>query len=476
MAVDTKHPDHAKWAPDWLLIKTLQEGQRALVLAGEMFLPKLTGQSEKEYTAYIKRGNLFNATARTMTGLVGAIIRKKATVKVPSTIDLEDLTISSQTIDEVIRVITENIMSNGFYGVLVDMPPKEQGMDRVSPYMAPYSALDILNWRTQKIGSDEKLVMVTLLESEQVVSPADPFSFEEKQIIRVCFIDPVDGNYKQEKYRKDERKGSKEQWVKEEETIIPVKQGIPLKEIPFVFISANGCYPVPSKPPMLDLANLNIKHWQLSTDYYHGLHFCAMPTPWAAGFKTGQNLYIGATKAWISDEVNAKCGYLEFTGQGIAAIEKGLDKIERQMAVAGARLLEEQKVGVEAAETVRMRSSGDVATMSSIVGAVEEGTKKALTFMSEWSAADSGKVEVTMNRQFVSQQLSPQQITALLQSVQAGQISQDTFLYNLQVGEVLPPDRTIEDEKKMIEAERPAEDFEEGNVTGIGRFQDRGKE
>jgi hypothetical protein len=70
-----------------------------------------------------------------------------------------------------------------------------------------------------------------------------------------------------------------------------------------------------------------------------------------------------------------------------------------------------------------------------------------------WLGDSPDKVYVKMNTDFVDVSLSPQEITALLQALQAGAISQDTFLYNMLQGERLPPGRTIEEEKLLIEAE-----------------------
>ena len=44
-------------------------------------------------------------------------------------------------------------------------------------------------------------------------------------------------------------------------------------------------------------------------------------------------------------------------------------------------------------------------------------------------------------------------IAELVKALQVGAISQDTFLYNLKQGEILPEDTTIEDEKLKIEAD-----------------------
>lgn len=465
MGVEIKHSQYSKWEEDWVLIETLLAGDRAIKGAGEAYLPKLSGQTDVDYGKYVARGSLFNATARTRQGLTGAIIRKEAAIEAPQKMldVLQDITLARQSIHEVIRITVENIFSYGFFGILVDMP--ESSPAALPPYIALYSCRDILNWHTERVLGEDKIVMVALREVLQEQAIDDPFAFIDREQIRLLFIDPENGAYKQRIYRQTES-GSQATWVQYGEDIVPTRQGIVMNEIPFVFINATSAFPQPSKPPLLDVANINIKHWQMSTDYYHGLHYCAMPTPWAAGFRIGAELYIGGQKAWISDDPNAKCGFLEFSGQGLGAIEKALTKLELLMAVLGARLLEEQKAGVEAAEAIKLRSSGDSATLTTIVAAVEEGIDKALQFIGRWMGIQE-KISVKMNRSFVSQRLTPQDITALLQAVQAGRISMDTFLYNLQAGEILPPDRSIEEERDLIESEGPKNDF--NNLGGQGQ-------
>ncbi|MDD4931642.1 MAG: DUF4055 domain-containing protein [Candidatus Colwellbacteria bacterium] len=464
MGVNSTHSLYSTWVDDWGLIETLLNGERALKKAGETYLPRLSGQTDEEYTRYLARGSLFNAAARTLQGLVGAIIRKEADINVSENVMniLKDITLARQSIHEVIRLAVEHILSYGFYGLLVDMP---EGDDPGKvPYIALYQARDILNWKTEKIGGEEKIMMVVL--KEIVKEAVDEFTSVDTDQIRVLLLDATTGAYIQRIYRKVDGTAN-EEWTQYGADILPKKQGLAMQEIPFVFINASSASPFPSKPPLLDVANINVKHWQLSTDYFHGLHFCAMPTPWAAGFQVAGSLFIGAEKAWISDDPNAKCGYLEFTGTGLGALEKALDKLEKLMAVLGARLLEEQKAGVEAARAIELRTSGDSATLVSIVSAVEEGVGKALEFVVQW-IGDTKEPEIEMNRNFVSQKLTPQEITALLQAVQAGQISQDTFLYNLQNGEVLPPDRTIDEEKKIIESEAPKQDFTNQGIDEFG--------
>lgn len=461
----TKGIYYKAFIDEWAKIQAVYGGDSAIKEAGETYLPKLSGQTPKEYDAYLARGCFFNAFARTVQGLGGAIVRKEPVLKVPKRIDdiLPAVSLTNESIQEVIKLTVGNVLQYSYYGILVDMPPEDQSTLDAVPYFALYTAASILNFRTEQVGSESKLVMLCLAEDTYKESAENRFELELKERVRVLEI--IDNALTVNLYEKDSS-GKDEVWNPIQDEIIPKIKGKPVDCIPFVFFGSVTNSPVPSSPPLLDLADLNIKHWQVSTDYYHGLHYCALPTPWAAGFNAGDNLYIGAMKAWISDNPNAQCGYLEFSGAGLQAIEKALDRLEAQMAVMGARMLEEQKKAAEAADTVRMRYSGDTATLSTIVTCVEQGMMKALNYLGMWMGLPDVYCEVGLNRDFVAQMLDPQQITALLQSWQSGGISLDTFLYNLQVGEVLPADVTIEDEKLRIEASTPFQN--EGPVDEFG--------
>jgi len=188
-----------------------------------------------------------------------------------------------------------------------------------------------------------------------------------------------------------------------------------------------------------------------------------LPTPWAAGWPKESKLYVGPGKAWVTENEAAKCGYLEFGGSGLGAVRVAREDLKQEMATMGARLLEGQKAAAEAAETVERRQSGDVATLSSICSSIENGMKKLLEYVSLWITATVGEITVALNRDFVSDRLAPQQITALLQALQSGAISLDTFLWNLQQGEILAPDTTVEEEKMKLA------------LTGNGNFTSTGK-
>jgi hypothetical protein len=454
---DTKSTFYKKFMPKWAKIEAVSGGEDAMKEAGDLYVPKLTGQTPQEYSKYLARGSFYNAFSRTVIGLTGAILRKEPQIKTVPKIDeiLPHVTPTGESIQEVIRMVTQGVVEFGYWGILVDMPSlaPDAVTSAGNPYFALYAPGTIFNFRLRQVGSEQKVVLLCLAEVTYEPDADNPLEMIEQSKVRILSLDDSTGVDKLlvQVFRED-RQGKEIKWIQEGEDIYPIIRGKNLDYIPFVFFGAVSNNPIPTVPPLMDLVNVNIKHWQVSVDFFHGLHYCAIPTPWAVGFPKDSNLYVGGQKAWISEDANAKCGYLEFTGQGLAAVSGSLTKLESQMAVLGARMLEEQKKAAEAADTVRMRYSGDNATLASIVTSVEQGIMKAIDYLAKWLAIEA-QCELKLNREFVSEKLSAQDITALVGAWQASSISLDTFLYQLQVGEILPADRTIDAEKKLIKKE-----------------------
>jgi hypothetical protein len=204
--------------------------------------------------------------------------------------------------------------------------------------------------------------------------------------------------------------------------------------------------------------DVNLSHFLSSADLEHGAHFTALPTPWCSGVSTGgAALRIGSETAWILPPADARAGMLEYTGTGLGALEKRLEAKERQMAILGARLLEGQKPGVEAADTVRMRHAGDDAVLKTIAMTVSHAVTKMIRWHVWWLALvddpDSTDIGYTINTDFFATRLDAPTLTALLQLWQGDAISFETLYYNLARGDVARPGVPVEDEQKLVEAQ-----------------------
>jgi len=98
------------------------------------------------YNAYKDRALFFGASGRTVQGLLGALLRKDSIVELPESMEFikESADLIGSPLSIVVKGITEEVISIGRYGVLVDMGKSGE------PYIATYPAESILNWRLTK--------------------------------------------------------------------------------------------------------------------------------------------------------------------------------------------------------------------------------------------------------------------------------------------------------------------------------------
>lgn len=460
--INATHPAYDKRRSQWQRCRDAVEGSDAVKARGSEYLPLLSKQTSGAYHAYKTRALWYGASARTVQGLIGAIMRKEPSVEVPKELDdhLKDVTLTGISFAAFTKTVLTEILTTGRYGVLVDMPAESHDTQR--PYYAAYTAESIVNWRTAMRNGVPQLVLLVLCESLSEPKSDDQYQNESIEQCRVLRITEA-GEYEVELFRKD----AAGDWISQQ-IIKPTYRGEPFTFIPFCFFGPNTITPDIEKPPILDLVDVNLSHYRSSADLEHGRHFCGLPTPWVAGFPENTTLQIGSSIAWVSSSPDAHAGMLEFTGQGLGALEKALESKERLMAVLGARLLEEPKKSVEAADTLTIRHSGEQSILRGIAGSVSTGLSKLLEWAALWSGlgADEAKnATVKLNTDFADASMTFAELESLIRSWQTGAISYETLYYNMERGEVTRPGIDAETEKAQAEQEAPPD---LGNVLNFG--------
>jgi len=304
-------------------------------------------------------------------------------------------------------------------------------------YLSGYTTEQMTNWMNDVIVLKETYLMQDL---------NDDYSQSYEVQYRELLIDE-DGKFLVRLWRDNEG------WSISQE-IYPTRVGQALDMIPFVAISGNELNMNPTQPPLMSLVDTNLSMYRTSADLEHGRHFTALPTPYVTGIDGDSELRIGSGSAWILPDSSSRAGYLEFTGQGLQALEKAVEEKRSIMAGLGASLLQTQKNGVESAESLRLRQNSEASVLVGAVLSVQEGIAKALSIMAEWEGV-SGDIEVELNTDFVDTKILPEELTALMGAWQSGAISHETFLHNMKKGEILPVEVTVEDEKDRIDLQNP---------------------
>ncbi len=478
MAVTHNHREYEQRIDQWRRCRDCADGTDAVKRRGAVYLPRLSAQTVEEYDAYKNRALFYGATGRTIQGMSGLVFRKPPSFEIMDaylhftekvTNDCVDLLqFSKSTVDEILKV--------GRIGLLVDHPSEEVTEPR--PYVAVYLAEAIINWRTAVIDGMKMLTMVVLREEYEKLKGSDAFEMETKTQYRVLSLKFENGQryYTQDVYREVKTQSGAITWgIDPNLSVIPLRNGQRIDHIPFFFINSNSLTDGTVKPPLLDLVDVNLSHYRTSADLEHGAHYTALPTPYAAGFDSESELRIGAGIAWVTENADARVGYLEFSGQGLDALSNLKKDKESLMAILGARLLEQQKKQAETAETMRIRQGGDAGSLQTIVGSVSRGIEMVLREMVWWAGGDENTVKGTtflLNDDFISARMEPNELIALMKAWQSNAISQDTFLWNLRQGEIIPANTGIEDEKDKIDMEVGTSIEDNVGVARVGRSFD----
>ena len=466
--VDIRHPEYEQYLPVWTKCRTVIEGEDAVKDAGQDFLPRLSSnQSEESYDGYKTRASFFAGTSRASEAINGMIFRKDPTIEnVPETLQesMENIDTEGNSIVTFIKKVTSNIIDVGRSIVLVDM---SQNGGESEPYLAHYAAENLINWKTDVDANGKKYLKLAAL-FEQVEDPDDEFGHGTTDRVRVLSLRvPADAEegaapvYTVQVYEKqiikDEKTGEEhEEWVLLS-TVVPMIRGEGLSEIPLVVINVKMLGPAVEKPPLLDVANVNLSLYRTSADLEHGRHWVALPTPWLAGFALEDNrgIGIGSGSAYITENENAKAGFLEFSGAGLNSLETASSEKKEEMANLGARLLVAEKAAVEAAETARLKKMGESSVVSSLAKTVGEGITTALRWWHDWRGGMDSEISVELNVDYLDNLINVEVLKVLMQAVISGQMSWPTFFFNLKRAELVPGDRTEKEEADLIDTGSP---------------------
>lgn len=470
MPVTVTHPAYDEHQDQWKRVDDCLGGLDSIRRATTSYLPMLAGQVDNPaaYEAYQKRAVFFGATSRTLEALLGAIFRKDPVWKVGTQLEkrMENFDGRGNTVYTFCQKLTKHVLSKGRYGVLLDMPARPDLRDSSSlvPFFCGYSAQNIRSWRTREVNGVPKLDQVILQEWVQRPA-ADGFGFTVVARYRVLELDEQ-GFYQ---VRVFVQSGNDDASYTEEARIQPKPTAQRIDYIPFVFFNAGDLMPDVSKPPLLDLADMNLAMFRASADLENGRHYTAHCTPYITGLQEseGKEWKIGGDSVWQLPE-GCSVGMLEYTGQGLTSLETGVNEKREQMAFLGARLLRDQKKAAETAEAQEIQQSGENATLASVSKTVSDGIKKLLDMAEEWIGTKK-EAEFALNLDFFSREMDPAKLTSLVSALQANAIPLDHFLWNLKEGELLPPDATVEDARELLDmdAARTAELHPDPILTGI---------
>ena len=434
--------------PHWVLIEDLLGGTYDMRRKHRRYLPQEPRELDDAYDNRLARSVCPPYYQRLERMLAGMLTRKPVRL-----IDIADV-IREQLFDVDLQGNDLNVWTYetarkmiryGHVGVLIDAPANGKNG---RPYWVSYTPREILGWRTELQDGEEKFVQLRLLEN--VIEPEGLYG--EKQIEQVRVLTP--GAF--EVHRRDDKGEFK----------LFDEGKMSLSDIPFSVAYANRINIMESRPPMEDIAELNLKAYQTQSDLDNQLHISAVPMLAFFGFpQSAEEVSAGPGEA-IAFPSEGRAEYIESKGTSYDAQFKRLEQIALQINELGLAAVLGQKLSAETAEAKRIdRSQGD-STMQVVAQQMQDMIDNSLLFHARYLGSNESGTSF-VNRDFLAQRLDPQEIGSLLQLYTAGTITQKTLLDQLTEGEVLGDEFDVEEEiaateqAGLIDMERPEAEPEE---------------
>jgi len=418
----------------WDLIADLKEGTYKIRSEHRKYLLQEPRETDDAYDTRLARSTVVPYLQRIEKMLSGMLVRKPVRLDDVSDLvreQLFDVDLEGNDLNIWLYQTARTVISYGHCGVLVDAPKEGE---KARPYWVTYAPKDILGWRTEIVEGARKLMQIRLME--QVVESDGQYG--EKVVKQIRVLEP--GRY--EIHRKDEKKGEYKLF---EEGEMSLKD-----KIPFSVAYSNRVGMYESRSPLYDIAELNLKHYQIQSDLDNILHISSVPLLAVFGYPNADEITTGPNEA-LSLPPESRMEYVSPSGDSYDSQFKRLEDIKDQINTLSLAAVLGQKLVGETAEAKRIDRSQNDSTMMVVAQQMQDLIDNCLKFHSEYlNEPNAGSSFV--NRDFVTARLEPQEIQSLLQLFTAGTISQETLLTQLSSGEILGDDFDVEEEVEATQA------------------------
>jgi hypothetical protein len=419
---------------DWQTMAAVTRGTSYIRDLSEIFLPQEPREDDDAYQTRVDRSVLSPYTSRLIETAAGTILRKPIQIEGdPYWVELsQNIDGIGSNLDEYARRALVSSLTYGHSAILIDYPAatgarnlaEERAMGR-RPYFVHVDAPQIWGWRQESTMPGSPLTQIRI--HEYTTRPLNDFGEEQIEQMRVIYP----GRYDLYTLGQD---------------VVEFSQtgDYSLDDIPVVPIYSNRRGMLRSQPPLLDIANLNITHYQRQADLIHALHIAAMPTLVLEGWDdTTGSATMGVNYA-IAMQPGNKAYYVQSDATSFDAQMNELTSLEAQMSTLGVTKLLGQKFVAESADAKRIDQAQSNSVLAIISQELESALNQAFDFASRYVGIEPPRIKV--DRDFDFYRLIGQDVSVLSQLNESGKISDRLLLDVLRRGEVLPDNVDIEAE------------------------------
>jgi len=395
---------HRAMAPELDLLADLMGGTTAIRRAGQRWLPRESNESWTAWRGRLGRSVLFNGLSRTVQALAGRPFSRPVALAEAAPrlmamargVDPEATPLGSFA-----SMLLRALLTDGMVHILVDRP---QGGG--APYFVLLPAARLIGARRDGAG------LVDIRIREMLARPQGRFGEEAVEAVR--HIDRGGWSL----WHATRSGWRKQQEGAHEFGVVPL---ITLNAAPLGFMRA--------RPPLIDLAWLNLAHWQSASDQRHILHVARVPILFGRALQVADGgIEIGPNRLILADDPAADLRFVEHSGAAIAAGRQDLVDLEDRMAVLGLDMM--RRHPGDATATGRAIDAAQThAALNAIVQTLEDGLARAFRLAADFLGLDQEAAgRIVISRQFPVRDEQAAEADLLLRARLAGEISSEAFL------------------------------------------------
>lgn len=465
--------DYLRQLPLWNFVEDMYEGRSAWYPVGTTtffftsrnnidtikaarYLPQEHAEPEDEYIKRLARSYFDRKFADAINSSAGFLAR--------FTIDgveeniqqyLQNIDLNGNSLEVFLTACDIKALRDDHCFILVEYPKRPKILDafteskyNLRPYFVLIDARNVINWNTTYSGNQLTINQVTIKETATVKTGR--FGSQERERFRVL----TPGHYEIYEISEENRQGRADLFLIEEgDTTLDFVPLIPYNLTP------RDSNPFCGKPPLFDIAELNLKLYQKQSEKDEAMHKANMAvlsvqelgTPGKTRRESSEPpiIRIGPNTCFF----NLNASFVEPSGAALGQTQADIEKLELTIEKKTLAFQSGYAAPPTATEIAR-----DSATAQASLGAMARAKESVVQRCFEiWALYAKIPINperiITVNKRLVEHGMETAKADLLLRIRTAGEITRRSFLEALRMGEILDKDFDVNDEVEQLEAE-----------------------
>jgi hypothetical protein len=455
--VDDTSMAHSMMSIKWNKINSLMGGTETMRAAAAGYLPKHAEEDHENWKRRLERSvltNLYRRTVRSLSGRPFTEEIKRENLPEPLEDMSDDVDKLGNNIDVFARQVFQEGIAKGHTAILVDFPPvtelnddgskrtlADEIRDGIAPYFVNIHPESIIAAFADVVGGVEMLTHVRIREN--IIEREGMFG--EREVKRIRVLEP--GTWTLWELVKIATR--KEEWrvVSSGATNLPF--------IPLVVFYTDREGLMFTNPPLMDIANLNIAHWQSASDQRHILTVARFPILASSGVVDIGTTVIGPNEHLNTPDTQGRFYYVEHGGAAIEAGRQDMEDLKEEMVTLAMEPLLRKAGNVTATQRAIDAAEGH-SDLQNLAIKFSEFLTIAYTMAAMWLQIDMPEdAAVRVFTEFGPTSQESKDIDQLIKMRAQGDISRESFYVELMRRNFLDIGFDPAAEESKIEDEAP---------------------